>query len=117
MAPPERGDRLPGCGILAVSSDIAASSGQAIEDFATQTAVELGLGPILVADIKLPADGPCGPHNRNDPDFLFYLPILLNWYWRRIRYFPHGRLVGVARCAIAVLPYLPPRKITVGEDR
>ena len=50
---------------------------------------------------------PCGPHNRNDPDFLSSLPILLNRYGRRIRYYPHSRLV---ESLVAPPPCtLPPR--------
>src|SRR5205823_1964152 len=30
-----------------------------------------------------------GPQNRNNPDFRFSLPILLNWYGRRFRYYSH----------------------------
>src|SRR6186997_357810 len=54
------------------------------------------------------------PNNRNDPDFLFYLPILLNWYGRRTRYYPHGRLVEslVAPPSSCLLPPL----ITVGGN-
>ena len=54
-----------------------------------------------------------GRQNRNNPDFRSSLPILLNWYGRRIRYYPHVDLRAAvalpARCASAAL-------VTVGGD-
>jgi hypothetical protein len=47
------------------------------------------------------------PHNRHKPDFRHSLPVLLNWYERRIRYYRHVDLRANARCASG--RSLPPR--------
>jgi len=43
-------------------------------------------------------------HNRHNPDFRFSLPILLNWYRQRIRYYPHlaSRMLRTVRYFVDV---------------
>ena len=54
-----------------------------------------------IRSLSLPARGRKPRHNRNNPDFRFSLPILLNWYGRRIRYYPHLLLRTAAHGAAA----------------
>ena len=103
--------------------DLASSGSSGTEDLSHRSAVrlcppqrgELLRRQLLGGSPVASRSGPCvGRQNRNNPDFRFSLPILLNWYGRRIRYYPHVDLRADARRAIGPMRF---HRVSHGRGR